>query len=110
MLGEVRCHRAIVAALVGALHELEQRNLAYLVDRSGFAGCWVARTIDEGGALSRHAWGAAFDLNQAKNPTGLASAQDPRLVGVLRRWGFTSGTSWLVPDPGHFEFVSPPRT
>jgi hypothetical protein len=45
----------------------------------------------------------------AGNPTGLASAQDPRLVEVMERWGFTWGGRWLVPDPAHFEWLRSPR-
>jgi hypothetical protein len=28
---------------------------------------------------------------------------------VFARWGFTEGSHWLVPDPGHFEYLSPPE-
>src|SRR5439155_626149 len=66
------------------------------------------RTLIEGGDRSRHAWGAAVDLNYAKNPTQIVSAQDPRLVDVMTRWGFTWGGHWLVPDPAHFEFLRLP--
>jgi hypothetical protein len=51
----------------------------------------------------------AVDLNFGDNPTGLASVQDPRLVAIFARWGFTEGSGWLVPDAGHFEYVSPPQ-
>jgi hypothetical protein len=107
ILGPIRCHRALIPLLQGALGELQQRNLAFLVDKSSFEGCWNPVLIDPGGELSRHAWGAAVDLNYAKNPTGIASGQDPRLVAVMERWGFTWGGSWLVPDPSHFEYLRP---
>jgi hypothetical protein len=29
-------------------------------------------------------------------------------VAIMERWGFVSGDDWLVPDPGHFEYVAPP--
>jgi D-alanyl-D-alanine carboxypeptidase len=108
VLGRVRCNRALLPALAGAMRELEQRNLAGLVDRAGFAGCWSSRLTRGGSGVSRHAWGAAVDLNVAGNPTGLASAQDPRLVQVMERWGFTWGGRWLIPDPAHFEYLRPP--
>jgi D-alanyl-D-alanine carboxypeptidase len=108
ILGRVRCNRALLPALARAMRELEQRNLAGLVDRAGFAGCWSSRLTRSGSGVSRHAWGAAVDLNVAGNPTGLASAQDPRLVEVMERWGFTWGGRWLVPDPAHFEYLRPP--
>jgi hypothetical protein len=109
ILGRVRCNRVLLPALVGAMRDLEQRNLAGLVDPGGFAGCWSSRLTRSGSGVSRHAWGAAVDLNVAGNPTGLASAQDPRLVEVMERWGFTWGGRWLVPDPAHFEYLRPPR-
>jgi D-alanyl-D-alanine carboxypeptidase len=108
IIGTARCHRLVVGALDGALREVVDANLAALVDPSGFAGCWNPRTTRGGTGISRHAWGVAIDLNAGANPTGLASVQDPRLVAVFARWGFTDGSRWLVPDAGHFEHVSPP--
>jgi D-alanyl-D-alanine carboxypeptidase len=109
ILGRVRCNRALVAALAGAMGELRQRGLARLVDPEAYAGCWNPRLTRGGSGVSRHAWGAAVDLNVAGNPTGLASAQDPRLVEVMERWGFTWGGRWLVPDPAHFEWLRSPE-
>jgi hypothetical protein len=108
ILGRVRCNRVLLPALAGAMRELEQHNLAGLVDPAAFAGCWNSRLTRSGSGVSRHAWGAAVDLNVAGNPTGLASAQDPRLVEVMERWGFTWGGRWLVPDPAHFEYLRSP--
>jgi hypothetical protein len=108
ILGRVRCNRALLPALAGAMGELRQRGLARLVDPEAYAGCWNPRLTRGGGGVSRHAWGAAVDLNVAGNPTGLASAQDPRLVEVMERWGFTWGGRWLVPDPAHFEWLRTP--
>jgi hypothetical protein len=108
ILGRVRCNRALLGALAGAMGELRQRDLARLVDQEAYAGCWNPRLTRGGGGVSRHAWGAAVDLNVAGNPTGLVSAQDPRLVEVMERWGFTWGGRWLVPDPAHFEWLRPP--
>jgi hypothetical protein len=109
ILGRVRCNRALLPALAGAMGELRQRGLARLVDPGAYAGCWNPRLTRGGTGVSRHAWGAAVDLNVAGNPTGLASAQDPRLVEVMERWGFTWGGRWLVPDPAHFEWLRSPR-
>ena len=108
VLGRVRCNRALLPALAGAMGELRQRGLARLVDPQAYAGCWNPRLTRGGTGVSRHAWGAAVDLNVAGNPTGLASAQDPRLVEVMERWGFTWGGRWLVPDPAHFEWLRVP--
>ena len=108
ILGRVRCNRALLPALAGAMGELRQRGLARLVDPQAYAGCWNPRLTRGGGGVSRHAWGAAVDINVAGNPTGLASAQDLRLVEVMERWGFTWGGRWLVPDPAHFEWLRAP--
>jgi D-alanyl-D-alanine carboxypeptidase len=110
ILGRVHCNRALIPALAGAMGELGQRGLTRLVDPEAYRGCWNPRLTRSGSGVSRHAWGAAVDLNMAGNPTGLASAQDPRLVEVMERWGFTWGGRWLVPDPAHFEWLRRPGT
>lgn len=108
VIGPARCHRLVVDALAGALDEVASANLAGLIGQDGFTGCWNPRTTRGGGGVSRHAWGVAVDINTRDNPTGLASVQDPRLVAIFGRWGFTEGSGWLVPDAGHFEHVSQP--
>lgn len=108
LLGAVTCHRRIVDQLRGALGELADSDLGYLVDPDGFAGCHAARLVSEEGGLSRHAWGIAVDLNAQANPTGVGSGQDQRLVEVFTRWGFTWGGFWLVPDPMHLEYRGEP--
>jgi hypothetical protein len=87
--------------------ELEQANLAFLV--RSFHGCFNPRFIAGTHTLSRHAWGAAVDINYSSNPTGSANTQDGRLIEVMMRWGFTWGGNWLVPDPAHFEWAGPPQ-
>ena len=106
ILGHVRCNRTVVPQLRGALEELKRRNLASLVNPREFQGCWNPVLIDPGGDVSRHAWGVAVDINFGENPTGVYSGQDPRLVDVMQRWGFTWGGPWLIPDPAHFETLS----
>ena len=108
LLGTVRCHRAILPALEGALAELEREHLAHTLDPDGYAGCHAPRLTTTRQSVSRHAWGIAFDINVHDNPAGQESAQDPRLVEVFERWGFTWGGPWLIPDPAHFEYLRPP--
>jgi hypothetical protein len=108
VVGRMRCHRAVLDAIEGALTELQSENLAGLVDPAGYAGCWNPRLVAPGGDLSHHAWDVAFDLNYGTNPTGHSSVQDPRLVAILERWGFTWGGNWPVADPAHFEYLEPP--
>jgi len=109
LLGQMRCHRAVVDAVRGALTEIEAANLGDLIDPEGFAGCWNPRLVVADGAdVSHHAWGVALDVNYSANPTGRESLQDPRLVEIFQQWGFTWGGNWLVTDPAHFEYVRPP--
>jgi len=108
LIGPVRCHRDVIDALRGALDEVKRAGLASLIDPEGFEGCWNPRLTRSRLALSRHAWGVAVDLNYDQNRTGFASVQDPRLLEIFARWGFTDGSGWLVPDAGHFEYVTIP--
>lgn len=108
ILGTVRCHRAILPALAGALAELEREHLAHTLDRDGYAGCYQPRFVSSLESVSRHAWGIALDVNVPDNPVGQASVQDPRLVETFERWGLGWGGQWLVPDPAHFEYLRPP--
>jgi hypothetical protein len=109
ILGQVTCNKAIIGQLRGALAELQRRSLAGLVDPGDYAGCYAARLIagDPGPSIAHHAWGTAIDLNATANPQGQSSHQDPRLVAVFARWGFTWGGQFLVPDPMHFELLHP---
>lgn len=108
ILGHVTCHETLVEMLSGAMTELMQDGLSHLVDPAGFAGCWNPRFIrpvtGTTSGVSRHAWGAAVDINSRANPVGSAGTQDPRLVETMIDWGFTWGGDWLVPDPMHFEY------
>jgi hypothetical protein len=109
ILGRITCHRAVIGAVRAALADLVKSNLAALVDPGTFAGCFAAKRIAPGDPVSRHAWGVALDINYRGNQTGVSSAQDPRLVAVMARYGFTSGADWLQPDPAHFEYIRPAR-
>ena len=107
LIGEARCHAVMAPQLASALAELERSNLGFLIET--FDGCFNPRFIAGSSLLSRHAWGAAIDLNYRANPTGQVTVQDPRLVAVMEKWGFTWGGNWLVPDAAHFEWVGLPR-
>ena len=99
VVGQVTCHRDVVSALRGALDEIADAGLVDRVDRSA-SGCWNPRPIAGTDQPSRHAWGVALDIVPAPD--------DPRVVEVFARWGFTWGGDWLTPDPIHFEYVQPP--
>lgn len=107
LLGRVTCNAAVVVPLRAALGELQRSGLGGLVRPKDYGGCYVPRVIPglPGAAISHHAWGSAIDLNVSANPFGGRPQQDPRLVAVFVRHGFTWGGDWLVPDGMHFEWL-----
>jgi len=109
LLGRVRCHAVLVPALQGAMQEVINADLAFLISPEAFQGCDNPRLIAEGRGFSRHAWGGAVDINYSSDATIRANGADPRLVAIMERWGFTSGHLWNNPDPGHFEYIGPPQ-
>lgn len=108
LVGAARCHREVADVLARALAEVEDAGLAEAIGPEGLLGCWTPRTIRGTDVVSRHAWGVAVDLDVGDPETGLLSPEERQLATIFRRWGFTEGSSWLDPDPGHLEFVSRP--
>jgi hypothetical protein len=115
VLGRFRCHRLLVPYLRGVVGDLQESGLIYHIDPDDFqrnGGCYnprVMRGDDKGGALSRHAWGAAIDINPSRNPYGGHVAMNRRIVETFREWGFAWGGSWIYPDGAHFEWSHLPE-
>jgi hypothetical protein len=107
VLGSVTCNRALIPQLRGALQEVARRGYAPLLDPADYGGCYSPRFLNRNpsAGLSHHAWGVALDVNVTANPFGRMPRQDPRVVRVFERWGFTWGGMWVVPDGMHFEFI-----
>ncbi len=95
-------------SLTGALREIEERGLAHLLDPDDTAGCHEPRVIAGDDTLSRHAWGAAIDVNASTNAFGAEPQLDRRIVEIMREHGFTWGGDWMVPDGMHFEWYGDP--
>lgn len=110
LLGTVTCHRVLFPALRGAMQQVVDEGLTELVDVDDFGGCYVPRFIgrDPGRGLSLHTWGIAVDLNVQGNLPGTPGTLDPRVVEVMKSWGFAWGGDWRVPDPMHFELAALP--
>ena len=105
VLGRVTCNRRMLPALLRALREVERRGLGRLIDRGDYAGCWAPRRIPASGSLSLHALGLAVDFNASTNGQYREGDQNPRLVRIMERHGFTWGGRWpTAPDPMHFEW------
>jgi hypothetical protein len=115
LVGPTRCHRMVIPYVRGALTEIESAGLGHLLDRGDFqlaGGCYNARLNrggDPGFSLSRHSWGVAIDFNPSSNRYGTEPELAPEIVAVFRRWGFSWGGTWTVPDGMHFEWVSLPQ-
>ncbi len=114
LVGATRCHRMVVPYVRGALAEVEALGLGEQLDGGDFqlaGGCWNARFNrggDPGFSLSRHSWGTAIDFNPSTNRYGDEPTMPLEIVEVFRRWGFSWGGTWTVPDGMHFEWVSLP--
>jgi hypothetical protein len=108
ILGRVTCNRRIVPQLRAALRQVRSTGLSRLIDPGDYGGCYTPRLLsaaDPSAGPGHHAWGIAIDLDVSRNPFGGTPTQDPRVVAIFRRWGFTWGGRWLVPDGMHFEAV-----
>lgn len=103
LLGRFRCHRRLVDMLVPALQELDRLGLASTVDAAQFGGCYNVRAVRGASTLSRHALGAAGDLNVGSNPLGAVPSIDRRLVDLRESRGLRWGGRFLRPDGQHFE-------
>ena len=104
LLGTVSCHREFAGLLGQVMQDLETSGHGHLIDPDAFLGCWNPRFITGRRDLSRHAWGAAADINFGNAGSGPGSPTSPELVAAMKRAGITSGKDWLNPDPGHFEW------
>lgn len=110
LFGLFRCHRAVLPYLEAALEDVVEQGFAGQIDRQDFqvaGGCYNPRLIrggDKGGAISRHSWGIAIDINPSANPYGGVVTFDPRFAAILQEWGFAWGGGWLFTDGGHFEW------
>ena len=107
ILGTVTCHRRLFPRLRSALTELRSAGLAYLVDPGDYGGCYSPRFVGTSSSarLSHHSWGMAIDVNVAENAFGTKPDQDPRVVRIFEKNGFTWGGRWLIPDGMHFEWA-----
>ena len=106
IIGTTTCNKLMWEPLIGALNQIQEEGLAHTLSKKEYyssGGCYAPRRItrvNAGGALSRHTWGIAIDINTK-------SSYHPRVVSIFKQWGFAWGGTWTSPDPMHFELREP---
>ena len=102
IIGKATCNKIMWEPLLGALNQVIEEGLQNTLSKDEFqksGGCYAPRRINRfnaGGAISRHAWGIAIDIN-------VKSGYHPRVVEIFNQWGFAWGGTWTSPDEMHFE-------
>ena len=102
IIGRATCNKIMWKPLLGALNQVIEEGLENTLSKEEFqksGGCYAPRRINRfnaGGAISRHAWGIAIDIN-------VKSGYHPRVVEIFNSWGFAWGGTWTSPDEMHFE-------
>ena len=102
IIGRATCNKIMWEPLLGALNQVIEEDLQNTLSKDEFqksGGCYAPRRINRfnaGGAISRHAWGIAIDIN-------VKSGYHPRVVQIFNQWGFAWGGTWTSPDEMHFE-------
>ena len=110
VLGTTSCHVIYAELLTKVMETLIESDNADAIDREAFAGCWNPRYVANSMRLSRHAWGAAADINFGNSlDGGPGSPVHPDLLAEMQRLGITSGHAWSIPDPGHFKYYGFPE-
>lgn len=109
------CHKVVVDAIQGALNEIAAKGLRKHVDVANanrYGGCYVGRynrMAGTFGAPSRHAYGAALDINTTQNYQWSVPKMNCDVVRIFRKWGFAWGGNFWPSDGMHFEYVGERR-
>jgi len=104
ILGRMRCHKKVMGPLTAAMLEVQAAGLEHLVVEPSF--CYAPRVqFGDARSISRHTWGIAVDINPTGNAFGDEPTQDPRLVAIMAKHGFSWGGVWMTPDGMHFEYT-----
>ena len=108
LLGNDKCHRVFAAMLSEVMVELDRAGMGDAIDPSAYLGCWNPRFIRGRTDMSRHAWGAAADINFGNETDGgPGSPTHAALLEAMLDRHIRSGHAWTDPDPGHFEWYGP---
>ena len=84
IIGTTTCNKLMWEPLIGALNQIQEEGLAHTLSKKEYyssGGCYAPRRItrvNAGGALSRHTWGIAIDINTK-------SSYHPRVVSIFKQ-------------------------
>lgn len=112
---QFNCHKAVVEAFEGAFKEIVRAGLRNEIDveeSQRYGGCFTGRynrLAGLFGAPSRHAFGAAMDLNTRTNQQWARPTMNCDVVRIFRKWGFAWGGNFWPSDGMHFEWVGERR-
>lgn len=110
----IRCHRLVAGPLERVLRAVARHfGDTDALRRAGmhlYGGAYCYRPVRGGRATSLHAWGAAIDLDPARNPLGRAHGaapgmMPPAVVRLFEAEGWAWGGRFSRPDCMHFEAV-----
>jgi hypothetical protein len=107
LLGETRCHKAIMDDLRAAIDEVIDAGLGGWIDPAQFGGCHYPRRMSPTGGLSNHSWGIAVDINVDLSMPGLGPVPPEEFIEIFGRHGFRWGGDFTTPDNHHYEWVGP---
>ena len=116
----LRCHQKIAKPLTGALTQIAAEFTQTQIEAMGlhlYAGIFNDRSVRGGRSKSKHAWGAAIDLNPEDNGNRTPWREDRisqpgyasmpvRIIEIFEEWGFKSGARAWGRDAMHFQYTT----
>jgi hypothetical protein len=101
----IRCHRHIGPSLLRVLQAISAGPHAGILKR--YAGCYNYRPMRHGSRMSKHAWGAAIDLDPDHNgnltPWPDAATMPLEVMEEFAREGWLSAGAFWGRDAMHFQ-------
>lgn len=105
----ITVHRQCADSLFRILSKIKADHTAAELTASGariFGGCFNYRLMRTSNRLSIHSWGAAIDLDPARNGLGDQTpnfANWPKIVSAFEGEGWVWGGRWSTKDGMHFQ-------
>jgi hypothetical protein len=108
ILGPVTCHEKVIRYLTHVMEGLRSADRASMIEDVGTCFDPVADPTDPSGPFTGRPFGAAIDLNQAKNHPGDPPDQPYALLRAMYKGGFGWGGRDDYPQGALFRYVHRP--